>query len=739
MSTQKVFLTGQATPSVLPLGRFLPPVPAGVASKWLEANLEKGSWLLDPFGAAPHVAIEAAQAGYRVAVAANNPIARFLLEMQAQPPSIDELQSALAELGASRRAEERLEPHILDLYASRCPACEQITSARAFIWQREALAPETKLIHCEHCGHQGEHPTDEADHETAARFTSGGPHHARALERIAPRGDRDRVNVEEALEVYLPRAVYALFTILNRLDGLSVSERTRDLLAALMLHALDRSNTLWAHPSGRTRPKQLTSPPTFREHNIWRELESAIELWSSLEGDVDIVPWPETPPPGGGISLFEGRLREMAESLAQVPVQAILSALPRPNQAYWTLSALWAGWLWGREAIGPFASVLGRRRYDWAWHTEALESSLSRMAEPIPDGVPFFAIVAESEPSFNVAALSAGNLAGFALEGVALRREEGQLQIEWKKGAATASEASPDISELTRSAAQDLLRARGEPSHFQHLQAAALARLAALPKLGATQTEPGEIYTETKASLEVGLTFRSGFLRFGGSESSLEAGQWWLTEAADARTPLADRLEIAVVRFLLRYPASRIEAIDQAMCSVFPGLLTPPSALLTTTLQSYADEVEGVWRIRPDDQPKARREDLREMKRLLLELGAQLGYEVDQGTSIQWGQAKEPRYSFYPIASGLVGDLLLGPRDPQGQSFILLPGGRAQLVLAKLARDPRLSHAAKSGWGFLKFRHLRRLAENHSLTASSFDEILDLDPLSEDQAQAPLL
>src|SRR4030067_2987898 len=105
------FLPGgrPAHPSLL--ARYLPPIAEGVATAWLRAHAEPGAWVLDPFGAAPWVTVEGARAGYRVLVAANNPVARFLLELATHPPGEVELRAALAELAATRKGEERLGPH----------------------------------------------------------------------------------------------------------------------------------------------------------------------------------------------------------------------------------------------------------------------------------------------------------------------------------------------------------------------------------------------------------------------------------------------------------------------------------------------------------------------------------------------------------------------------------------------------------------------------------------------------
>lgn len=741
MVDPQIFIPGGAEQVELPLSRYLPPIPAGVIAAWLEANVPQGAWLLEPFGAAPLAAVEAARAGYRVAVAANNPIARFLLEMQAQAPQEEAMRAALADLGAARRGDERLEPHILGLYQTECPECGAQTSASAFIWEREATSPLAKIIDCQACGFKGESPTNEEDQARAAAFQRGGPHQARALERIAPSDDPDRVHAEEALGAYLPRAVYALFTIINRLDGLTVSPEKRRLLSALVLSACDRANTLWAHPSGRLRPKQLSTPPQFREYNLWLGIEQAVGLWAQERQAVPIVAWPEVPPESGGISLFEGRLRDMAVDSAGQDFQAVVTAFPRPNQAFWTLSALWAGWLWGREAIGPFALVLRRRRYDWAWHSEALYASLNRLAEQLPADVPLFGLIAESEPGLNAAALIGANLAGFRIEGLSLRREEALMQVQWRyadqNAASRQAEKNEDQVEAT---VQALLAERGEPTHFLHVQAASLQRLAELPALGSQTRDPGDLYTETRATLEVGLTFRRGFLRFGGSESSPESGQWWLLDAKGARDPLADRLEIALVRTLLRNPGLSTVEIDAQLCAVFSGLLTPPRDLLLACLNSYGEEQEGRWGIRAADLPRARRADLREIHQALAGIGERLGYTVTGEGSIEWRSPDGSlRHRFFVIASAVVGALLLGNHDTAEMNLLVLPGGRSHLVLQKLKRDPRLAQAVEDGWGFVKFRHVRRLAENQSLTPESFEELLALDPLSGDETQAPLL
>src|SRR5512136_1762298 len=123
MSISIPLIPGLATPSQGLLARYLPPLPDGIAETWLRGNVPAGSWVLDPFGTSPRMAVEAARAGYRVLVTANNPVARRLFEIAASPPPEGELRAALAELAAAHKGDERIEPLIRSLYLTGCAQC----------------------------------------------------------------------------------------------------------------------------------------------------------------------------------------------------------------------------------------------------------------------------------------------------------------------------------------------------------------------------------------------------------------------------------------------------------------------------------------------------------------------------------------------------------------------------------------------------------------------------------------
>ena len=65
-------------------------------------------------------------------------------------------------------------------------------------------------------------------------------HRSRAFERVASLDDEDRTYVEEAIKHYLPRPLYVLTTIINRLDGLNLTPERRRALTALILARVRR-------------------------------------------------------------------------------------------------------------------------------------------------------------------------------------------------------------------------------------------------------------------------------------------------------------------------------------------------------------------------------------------------------------------------------------------------------------------------------------------------------------------
>ncbi|HSM71258.1 MAG TPA: hypothetical protein VK851_06915, partial [Anaerolineales bacterium] len=316
------YIPGMSPADPGPLSRFTPPLEQGVISTWLSLHTPVGSWLFDPFGFSPRLVLEAARAGYRVLVTVNNPVTRFLLEMSANPPSESDFKAALADLAVIKKGEERLQAHLQSLYITICKKCEREIQAEAFLWQKDEDAPYGRLYTCPHCDDFGEREATSDDVDRAKKIkATDSLHRSRAFERVAALDDEDRVYAEEAISHYLPRPLYFLTTVINRLDRLDLSDERKRALIGMILVACDAGNTLWRHPAERPRPKQLNIPSQFREHNLWMMLERGLSLWTETGSGVVLEAWPNKLPESGGVCIYEGRLKELAHEVKkEIPI-----------------------------------------------------------------------------------------------------------------------------------------------------------------------------------------------------------------------------------------------------------------------------------------------------------------------------------------------------------------------------------------------------------------------------------
>ncbi len=723
-----------------PLARFLPAFEDGVVASWLQDTLPPGAWLLDPFGSAPRLALEAARAGYKVLVAANNPITRFILEMGASSVREPEFKAALADLAVSRKGGERLETYLQNLYLTPCNSCGKLVPAQAFLWRRGEPAPFGRQYDCSACGESGEKVATPADVERAQELTrTAGLHRSRVLERVAPLNHPDREYAEEAIQHYQPRAVYALATLINRLDGLEGTPESQRALSALILSACDRGNSLWPHPTERPRPKQLSTPPQFREQNIWMALEEAISLWCDERDPVPCLHWTDKGqkmPDSGGILLYEGRIRDLAESAKDAPIQGLVSALPRPNQAFWTLSALWAGWLWGGEEAEPFKAVLRRRRYDWGWQAAALHAALQHAFELPPLGASFFGLLAEPEAGLLSATLMAASSAGFDLQGLAMRTAHDPIQLVWRRGERLKrSQGVVSLEEIHEEMHQHL-RERGETAPYLHLFAAGLARQAQGNALMRQEHDFDGALRENQSLLHQAIEQDKLLERQDASERSLEVGLWGLRAGKKTANPLPDQVEKALVSLLGEGTDWSLLDLERRLYAQFPGLLTPSKGLVAAVLDSYAVLDSGRWQLRAEDQAAARRVDLREMAKRIKTIGTRLEYTTEhlEGRVSLWKENGRTVRVFYLLASALVEGLLKENRYSGKQCILLIPGGRAGLLAYKENRDPKLRERL-AGWCIVKFRLMRTLAEIPVLNRQSFEEQILSDPVEQLQGQ----
>lgn len=156
-------------------------------------------------------------------------------------------------------------------------------------------------------------------------------------------------------------------------------------------------------------------------------------------------------------------------------------------------------------------------------------------------------------------------------------------------------------------------------------------------------------------------------------------------------------------------------------------------------LTSYAilDPQEQIWYLREEDRPEIREGDQEEVSDLLADIGLRMGFRVVEDEGQAWcDEAGQVQYRFRIQYSAQLKNALLEERPPL---TYVIPGGRASLVMAKARRDPRLGEWLKSGPRILKFRHVRRLAEETTLNRSNLVQRFTIDPPEHHDPQLPLL
>ncbi len=726
------FVPGFPPPAPRLLERFLPPLDDGVAAQMIQAHTRPGDLILDPFGQAPAVAVEALGLDRRIVVASPNPILRLALSLAIRPPALSDLRAALTQLGdvpVGSGAGDRLEVQIQAMYATTCAECSTPTTADSLDWDAEAGEPVEKRYICQNCGGPRQAPADEADRALARRFARNGLDYHFLLERIAGPGDPDRGHAEETLAVYPARTLAAIGAVVVKFEALGAEREIRRLLSGLLVAAFDATNVL-----GQERPKVLSVPRRFRESNFWLALEGALSLIAGSPRADHSATLEEllARPTQTAIHAHPGALSELAAALPPASVDLVLSAVPRPNPALRSLSAVWAAWLWGRKSAEPLGAALHRRRYDWYWHARAVQRSLAAAKLPLKVGGRLMGIAAEAEPGFLGSVLTSAAGAGLRLDGWAFCADTAEAQFEWvRTGALPGKAPGEGLQVVAREAAVETLRQRGEPTRWPTLHCAAWAALAQRQRLPWFVADP---LVPVNRTLEAAWQDQSTFIRLEATfEDEAGIGLWYLSGDVAAEPPLADRVEAEVVGQLASGQPIEEEGLLRAVCLAFPSGQTPDRGLILDCLASYAaKEIGDYWQLRPEDEAQARASELAGILAELRALAARQGYEAEAGNPQVWREAgaDETRYRFVVLATAVVSPYLLANEAADGRQFLVLPGGRAGLVETKLRRDPRMRHALDNGkWTLVKYRQIRRMLLDASLTRATLDPALAGDPL----------
>jgi hypothetical protein len=724
-----------------PIKRFMPPIEQGSVMQVLQEMGEMPDLIVDPFGSSPELILEAASSKRAILVAANNPITRFVIIHTAVPFLKSNLQAALAKFSTAPKDGRRLEPFLKDLYRTICSRCGAVISADYFVWDKERELPVQKGYTCGQCGHVIEESTNEVDRGLALSHSGKGLQYAMALEQLAPRGDPYRQHAEAALSAYSGRALFGLVTLVSKLNQLDLTSELQSAARALLLYVFDACNALWGYPEGRLRPRRLSLSPQYVERNVWRAMEQAVDAWVFTGYDVTIQQYPEDGlPEVGSVSLFPGSARNLSETLARIVPKWILTVLPRPNQAFWTLSALWAAWLWGRDAALPIKVALRRRRYDWFWHAKALRAVFKKVVIGFEDGAKVMTFLPETEPGFMGSALVGLDDADLRLTGRALRVAEDQALLQWVVDRTIISKVSvANLETRMTDSIRQLLASRGEPTPYEIIHAAVFSTLAQERQLAAYwEEEWSNPISVLGSALENALYNRDFFQRIGRA-TEVERGLYWLVDPSNADEPIADRVELAVLKYLQEENQVTTLDVFEHIYRQFLGLLSPDRRFVENCLRSYAtlDPSDELWSLRDEDQQKTRDTDRQEMHNLLTDIGLRMGFKVlDEADQVWCDDRGEVQYRFRIQETAGLGEALQEEDPPL---TYVLPGSRASLVMAKTRRDPRLFEWIKSGPRIIKYRHVRRLAEETTLNRENLVQRFTIDPPEHQDPQLPLL
>ncbi len=712
-----------------PLGRFLPALPRGVISQWLEENTKPGDLILDPLGANPLSAIEAAYASRRVLFARNNPILWLLLEAFASSPSEAVLRLLVNKLLLSRHLDETLDQHLQSIYQTACNLCGNRIQPAGYIWESKGEIPIAKVYTCPHCGDSGEKPVTESDIYNLQRLGKIGLHRTRAFQRVMQGGNYEKESIETALDCYLPRAIYVSMLLVNRLEGLVLEKPERKLLQAILVSVFDEATSLWHWPEKNQRYLQLTLPSRFIEKNLWACLDTAPTLWKQEGRSVPLSYWPSLPPSEGGICLYQRQIADQKSLLECEEPAALVTVIPRPNQAFWTLSALWSGWLWGSKGATSMRSALSRRRYDWDWFAQAIHATFQSITTKVSRNTQVFGLFPQSTPNFYLGLLTGMHNAGFKSIGAAARIADDLIQCHWIPK--TYPHFDSDFN--LRSAIADFLIDRGEPANYQEIITNCLTELG----ISGDLPKPVSMMNDSLFSkIQNEITTILNDEQFVKSINSSQVGgsQWWLCDTSQAQVPLSERIEQYIRSILIKGAPVEKRKMEKQVCEQFLGSRTPPAELIQICLESYADPIFKAvhhYLILPDENLNKRSLELIEMRSLISMCAEKLGIREELSEeSITWKTNENLtlyRY-FFTDSCSIIKFIQETPDEEEVNNVILFPGSRSRLLVYRLNHDPRLEAAANLSWSFVKFRTLRRLAQHDNLTLNLWKELLISDP-----------
>ena len=755
------FVPGTTQPAPGLVGGLLPAWPGGVAAHYIESYTHPDAIVLDPFAVSDVPIREGAAAGRRFIATNSNPLIVLLLRDCLSPPDPAVLTSAITRLGDILKRGVPLREHLNQLYRTRCSACHRPAIADYFIWSRDPADPRQKWVGCPACGEAGLAAVDDDDLAVLDEVETRGLHYWYLLDRVAPpttkspQDNEGRTRAETLLELYTPRALYAIADLLMKIEA-TFDEEMQAQLKIVLLTCLDAASSL------------LSPPSHFIERNVWRLFEAAARRGAPsvsgppipLQADLH---WATRLPasPQGLVWVHNLGVGAIGRGLIPESVSLVLTAPPRPDPVFWALAYLWTGWLLGAEEAAKLKSLALQKWPDWAWYQSVMATSL-RALRPVLrfDGRCILAFHTVS-PHHAFAVALAALAAGYDIESWQHRATvEHQFTLTPAPlHAPTASDPEvlrPRVVAESAKAAADFVVERGEPVQMETLHIAAWHRLMRKGLLETVQASlpASRVLGWLNVAIGEGLkAVQTADLVPVPGDDGRPVG-WWLGKVSRRLPdPLSDRVEQAVLAALRDAEAAKDPEVEEvaftrSIYRRFNGPLTPDAGLVRACLEAYGEEVSsGHWRLRSDEREVEWRERMSVCIRDLLALGERLGYRARQwghDFDVVWEEEGHAWAVFNLTTTADVARFL--PYEDSASRLevrwrnLVIPAARTGLWQHKLAAQPWLAQVMKAGgWTFIKIEHLKDLAARPDLTRHDLKTIGGLVPLIErGEGQLPL-
>jgi hypothetical protein len=488
--------------------------------------------------------------------------------------------------------------------------------------------------------------------------------------------------VDELLDLYTPRNLYALQTIANKIDAEfrepSLAAVFRLALAACLLPGSRLNGYPGRVASLRISGGHVRQPASRhqREVNVWRLFEAAVHdvrtAIAALGRDRRPARFAADLDELGGVGAanvlwIRCRPAVVGQYLPPDGVDLVLGSPPPAGSVdEMSFEYLATAWLLGREAaetlrLEPlFGTAQGEGELA---ETTALRHAMASAAGALKPGGWCNLVIEGGDLDRVLGAAVAGAAADLELVDVIHResiRSGEAMALHFRKasaedhlrrvieatplqlGADNGHLTYPELAAAIDRAVTALLRRRGEPAGLLRVGAAVLVELQAtglLSRLAASrgpapeeadradEAAPAEERPDRGPNLlatllreELARDDHPSLIRIGDPDRPL----WWLRKPELDEAPLADRVEWATFSILTTAGRLDVDAFMERIYVLFPGLEAPDEELVRACLAAYASVGEKGL-LRTEEDLAARQEDHARVIGTLVDYGHRLG------------------------------------------------------------------------------------------------------------------